>query len=674
MLRPCGHRNIIPLLLVLLGVLLLAMPHAQYWFQSGARGGPGSNYNSGAAASIETVTPQTISYGSLGFWVGETLSNGAFAQMGYMVSNQTGYESANCTVSGCSGEVYIQKGDPAWFWEYFPSGHTSTSFYGGIGPNGSGGPTGTFNNYSLLANGTAWNFYFNQLRVGSMDLGSSSSGDNYPVAIAEYADAPNANAYMSPVIFKNLLFYSQGNFRQVQTGYADMGYGYGSSTSVTNPFGVEELDGITNYFEVGSGLTAQTGQLWNLGYALDIVSPYGNLSSSQNYSAYTTIRIAEPPIANITNGTRAVFLGWVGTGDGSYSGNYSASYVTLYSGVTERAVWQLQYYVNSSSDFGQAYGSGWYSANATAHLFVNSSNVTLAAGAREVFQRWSNGSSTPSLDFAVEAPRSLRAHWAPYYLVNATTPYQAVDGNGWYPSNTTAAISLSNSTYYVSNDTRYLFTSWSNGSTTPSLRVRVQRPVSLAAQFSEQYLVGLYGLDNYSNRIDVSSFLVNNLTFSGPEFLYAGRSYRVEYAHYKNVTMPVSRLLVPESPESLPITLPVYNVSLSTQSYLQTPINASLNVTFYNGSSELVYSGATGTARFADVPYGYILGTASYFHNSQDIRVKGGGSERITLITPSLLAVIIIAIVIVVMLVREYRARSSRAKGERDVDTFTHER
>ena len=142
----------------------------------------------------------------------------------------------------------------------------------------------------MLSVGNIWKFFVNQQLVGSADLGASGSGPNYPVAIAEYADALNANVQMLPVIFKNMMFYADGAFKLVQTAYSDISYGVNSETAIANPFGVKELNSEINDFVVGSGVSGTAGRLWSLGYSLKINSEYGNVPGTQNYTAYSTVR------------------------------------------------------------------------------------------------------------------------------------------------------------------------------------------------------------------------------------------------------------------------------------------------------------------------------------------------------------------------------------------------
>ena len=120
---------------MLLVLSLAAASRAQYWFQSGVIAGSSANHNNGASVQIQTVTPQNFSAGSMAFWVGETLSNGAFLQMGYVLENQSGNLTTNCSQSGCASKVPVKAGQAEWFYEYFPSGG-GNNFYGDTGASG----------------------------------------------------------------------------------------------------------------------------------------------------------------------------------------------------------------------------------------------------------------------------------------------------------------------------------------------------------------------------------------------------------------------------------------------------------------------------------------------------------------------------------------------------------
>src|SRR5271157_321343 len=380
-------------------ILLVAAANsacAQTWFQSGAAGGGDSSSNYGASVSIQSIY-QNVTEGSLGFWVGETLDNGAFIQAGYEIVNDSARYPSYCTPSGCSGYTYLEAGVPTWFWEYFPAGASQSAFYGGVGGDASAGTNGTFNTYSFRFSGNTWNFYFNYEQVGSVNLGTSYSGGNSPSAIGEIADTNSNRFVMDVVRFKDLEFYDGNSFKQLPSAYATIDYGVGSEKALLNSYGVEEIGQSVNYFEVGSGLPTQDGQLlWKFGYALKISSTYGNITSSSNYSAYVQVPLSAPKVINLSASTREVFVGWKGNGIGAYTGNASTTYVIMDGNMQETALWQRQYYLGVNGTYGSIRGAGWYNSNSTATLQVLNSTVNVASGTRVVFSRWGNGVRTSS--------------------------------------------------------------------------------------------------------------------------------------------------------------------------------------------------------------------------------------------------------------------------------------
>ena len=214
----------IAILFLLIAAPISASQSGQiYWFQTGARAANSAAFNNGSSIYIQTVYPQNISYGSMAFWVGEDLSNGAFVQEGYEVNNRSGYYPTNCTLSGCSSREYLSKGIPTWFWEYFPSGYSGDSFLGFIGPNDSAGQNGSYNNYTFYSKEGEWYFLFNGNVIGNISLGTGTSGANPVTAFGEYADAMDNKSYMAPVAFKNLRVLKNGSFSNVAKEYAYRG-------------------------------------------------------------------------------------------------------------------------------------------------------------------------------------------------------------------------------------------------------------------------------------------------------------------------------------------------------------------------------------------------------------------------------------------------------------------
>ena len=650
-------------------VLLLAMPNiaaAQYWFQSGARGSSDSGFNNGAGASIQTVF-QNATNGSLGFWVGESLSNGAFIQAGYEITNSTGYYSSSCGNS--TKNVFLRAGVPTWFWEYFRPNTDNNSFCGGIGPDGSAGLNGSFNTYAFRSSGTFWNTYFNNQLLGTVNLGTSTSGPNPPSAIAEYAETDTNKWPMSTVRFRNLAFYIGNSSKGVAEGYSVVGYGKGSQTALSNPYGVVEYNNYANYFEVGSKIPVTQVQnlLWEIGYSLSVNSSYGNLAGSGNYVAYSIIPLSAPAMVNVSNGIRELFVGWVGTGGGSYTGNSPTVQLSLYSNTTETAIWQRQYYLNASTPYGTLVGSGWYNANSSIVLSINSNTITIGPSSRVLFNSWSNGNRTKSTTIHLRGPRDVAALWENQYYLDVESQHGTTTGSGWYYTNTSANVSLTSSYVPINDTSRMVFYNWSNGDQRKNTKVVVYAPTKITANFKTQYLVTIspenaYG-DNISNisYYNVSGSRINSSSF----FVFENKSYDIQYIFYKGIGIATNYRFSTTKPSTIRLKTPIYDISIYTQSVFGSPVNATLNVTFKNNTTVRTHSGQNGLQRFNNVPYGYITGYAEYLGIRESVNANNGFSPSLTFLTESLIEFILIGMLIIVTVAKVVRYYEKRPRSRK---------
>ncbi len=574
------------LLLAGIAVIVLAagMPNAQYWFQSGAIGSQNASFNNGVSALIQTVYPQSDINGSFGFWIGETLSNGAFAQVGYEVPNATATYPESCNTSGCTGNVTLYAGIPTWFWEYFPAGGPSSGFYGGVGQNDSVGPDGSFNRFSFESFGDTWYFYMNGKVLGSVDLGTSNSGAFTPTAFAEYADTYDNSAYMKPVIFSNLSIYKNGVLQPVPEAHTYVGYGKGSDTALPNPYGVEEIGNRVNYFEVGSGLPRYNGTvLWREGFYLHIDSQY-NISGAGEYMSASSVRISAPKNISLGVGKRALFEGWRGYGLGSYTGSSANATVYMAGNITEQAEWKTQYYVNVTTPYGKAYGSGWYDNGSVAHVYLSE----------------------------------------PYIPVNYST--------------------------------RIEFVSWSGVYANSSINVTVDKPLALNAEYSKQYLVDISTFNSYDMGINITGFNSSFGPINTTPYIDAGSTLQLYSAYYKGAYMPVNYSYSITAPMSINMTLPVYDVIIRTASLLDTPVNATVSLTFYNGTNLNFSTGVDGSLTLSNVPLGYAYGYAKYLGFMSPVYVSGGKATTLFFMTrlfAAVVAAVIIAIVVLVVRLRK---------------------
>ena len=639
----------------LLLVLLASQAEAGYWFQSGARGGSGATFNQGAKVQIKTVRQEALINGTFAFWVGENLPNGAFLQAGYLIENQTGNYPSHCDpIAGCNGYQLLTAGSAEWFYEYFPAGFNG-GFLGKIGSDGSAGSNGTLNTYGFYSKGNTWYFTFDNVVEGSVDLGTSSSGYDVPVAFAELANTTSNTYKMNPVTFSNLSVYKNGILYSVPTGFSYIGYGVGSLQYLRNPYGVEEASNKVNSFNVGSGLQQPVNNtlLWSQGYILTVTSQYGNIGAKDEYLSLSTINISAPASVYLSNNTREVFKGWDGSGSGSYTGSSRNSKVLMASNITETAVWQLQYLVNVSSDYGSSSGSGWYDANQTMHYSVISNTVYTGPGEREVLTGWSTDLTGINGSTKVVSPLQISALWKKEYYLNltSTTRHSTPIGSGWYDAGSEANITVTTISIYNTTESRLSFYKWSNNATTPNASITMNAPTTLVAQFGEEYLTKFYGQDQAGQSVQVNSFYIDGIDIGRSSFLFVNQTYNLTDASYNGYVLPLNERFTVNSSGVHYVRLPLSDVSILTKDIFGIPLNATVSITFPNNTKITGYTGSGGNLTLNDVPFGEVAGNVTYLGITQNVHTSFGAA-RVFFI--SLLNIIAFAAVLMLAVIMYY--------------------
>ncbi len=140
-------------------------------------------------------------------------------------------------------------------------------------------------------------------------------------------------------------------------------------------------------------------------------------------------------------GTRFSFVSWSDGGNRTHTVNPTSD-------VTYLAQVNTEYLVQVITDFGTATGEGWYRANTSAQIAVDSvSQITTTQRMR--FQSWSGsgigaytGLQNP-VQFTVMNPVTETAQWiSQYWLGIATKPENLtpISGANWYPENQTVSV------------------------------------------------------------------------------------------------------------------------------------------------------------------------------------------------------------------------------------------
>lgn len=654
------------ILLITLISFLPTISNAQYWFQTGVSGGYNTTYNQGGSVEIETINQNINDNGSLGFWVGESLSNGAFLQVGYIILNKSGDYPDNCTINGCATTSYLKEGEAYWFYEYFLPNSSSDKFYGAIGKGYIDRVNGSFNNYSFNYSDGLWNFYVNNNKVGSVNLQTDNAGLNEISAIMEYSNVNNNSKYVEPVTFKNLEVFNR-TFYILPRGYAYRGYGDGSSELLQDPYGEKELNDFADNFEVGSNLPILSNEtlMWNVGYKLDIKSEYANLSSTQEYESGSNAFISTPKYYYINNSEREVFLGWVGHGRGSYTGPNQNVTLHMYGNVTETAEWGTQYLVKADTSFGKIILYDWYNANQTLNLNVNRI-YSISDNERYEFYKWSNGVISNDTSLIVNNPLNLTAYFVKQYYVNVSSQVLGASYPGWYDDQSNITFYVNSPVVIVNGSYRLMLNDWiidgkASNLATPNITITIDKPYDLYASYKLYHKVNFVFYGN-GNQVQVSNITIDNITYN-PEnvTLINNESYSIDYVLFKGNKITLNQTF--NSDEDLVnVSLPIYSIKLFLRSYLlNAPIGTNVKVHFLGNSTSSTYYSKEGELNLKNV-YGNFRVSTDYIV-PESFSLDQNSSEYLYIIDSSdilILALIIIAILSIIYEIKHHNKKINK--------------
>ncbi|MEM3046468.1 MAG: hypothetical protein QW057_05220, partial [Candidatus Bathyarchaeia archaeon] len=277
---------------------------------------------------------------------------------------------------------------------------------------------------------------------------------------------------------------------------------------------------------VGSGLGSYTGLEashivtmnnpvaetagWKTQHYLTMSTNFGTVSPGSGWhDAGSTLSISAAAPSEV-DGERYVWLGWAGTGYGSYSGTANPASITMNGPITETAAWRrwLRLIISSAYDSpNPAVGEHWYPAGASLTASVTSPWPG-GEGTRYACTGWTGTGSAPAsgtepmVNFSINEPSSIAWNWTvQHYLVVNTSPdavlalnASAVSGQGWYDAGTYAVVDAVQEVEEAPGQSRYDFRSWT-GVTAAGLGNRawvlMDGPKSATANYRLQYYLAV---------------------------------------------------------------------------------------------------------------------------------------------------------------------------------------
>jgi hypothetical protein len=149
---------------------------------------------------------------------------------------------------------------------------------------------------------------------------------------------------------------------------------------------------------------------WRTQYYLTVTSVYGTPTGTGWYDSGSTAAISVEALVEET-GTKHYFEHW----SGDLTGSTASASVIMNSAKSVNAEWSTDYLLTVVSEYGDAQGTGWYDAGATATI-----SVTTPVGmiVRQVFNGWSGDytGNAASASVMINSPMTVTASWKTDYL------------------------------------------------------------------------------------------------------------------------------------------------------------------------------------------------------------------------------------------------------------------
>ena len=231
-------------------------------------------------------------------------------------------------------------------------------------------------------------------------------------------------------------------------------------------------------------------------YQITMVTNFGSVSPTSgswyNSGSSVTIYAFSP---NVVAGERYVWNGWIGSGNGSYTGaGNNTDLVTMNGPVVETASWNDQYKLVVETNLGTTEPSvGEYWFNAGTPISVEAQPPSAENGVQYVCLGWSGTGSVPTsgnesaVSFLMNAPSNITWTWKTQYYLTVSSVYGYVGGNGWYDAGSSAYATISPTLVYGNGGVQYTFSGWSDdasGSSSSSNAIVMDGPKTATANWS----------------------------------------------------------------------------------------------------------------------------------------------------------------------------------------------
>jgi uncharacterized repeat protein (TIGR02543 family) len=185
-------------------------------------------------------------------------------------------------------------------------------------------------------------------------------------------------------------------------------------------------------------------------YTLNGLSKVGNIAAN-TFSDYvdpsTTLTIDNP--INFSSGQR--FL----------TTDPTAFYLQTAANISVN--YKTQYYLITSSTYGNVSGGGWYNSGTYANVTIFPLTVVVGSGTQYVFTGWTGdatGVTSTSNIINMNSPKTAVANWKIQYYLTVNSTVGSSAGTGWYDNGSTAYVTMLSGIVPNGFGSQFVFNSW----------------------------------------------------------------------------------------------------------------------------------------------------------------------------------------------------------------------
>ncbi len=230
---------------------------------------------------------------------------------------------------------------------------------------------------------------------------------------------------------------------------------------------------------------------WNAKYFVSLSTPRGVATDEGWYSdGDSAIAKCTPAVIESTQTVRFSFNRWTGTMF-SYSNPFKFA---VNAPVSLTAQWNIEFYMEVTSEYGTASGGGWYDNGSNAHITISPTVIDSSGIVMLQFAGWTGtiDTSAAEFDMNVSSPGTLTANWSRFVKISAEGVLGTVSGAGFYETGDTALLTVSPETVYV-DGARHIFIGWflsGDTITANPLSIAVgDRPINIVVIWRSEYLL-----------------------------------------------------------------------------------------------------------------------------------------------------------------------------------------